>query len=210
VSTTGTIRASTARAGLCALAFFALESCGGKDVVVRDAAGPTTTAPIPAVAPGAAPTAPLHAASPARSIPAIGGCNDDCADARTAVTRFLDATARADGTQAAARFLDSTRLVLDGRALGERWAGLWRDLKSATRRDEMDEVLRDLAQWTTGLSPAQVRDALTAGPKSVRNWSTEAEFEFQPPGAPPWTLVFAPRGVEWLLIEVRRGREETP
>jgi len=209
VSPTGTTATSAAVARLGALAFLALGSCGRDAPVDGAAAAPTAIPQAPAFAGEPSHPVPLPAASSARAAAAVGGCKDDCADPRTAVSRFLEATTRTDGADAATRFLDSTRLVLDGRALGARWIVLWRDLKSATRKDEMGEVIRDLARWTAGLSPAQVRDALTAGPKVVRIWSTEAEFEFQPPGAPTWTLVLTPRGVEWLITEVRRGREET-
>jgi hypothetical protein len=40
----------------------------------------------------------------------------------------------------------------------------------------------------------------------VKVWSTEAIYEFVPPGAPAaWTLTLRPRGLEWLVTEVRRA-----
>lgn len=169
-------------------------------------------APPAAAEPAAVAHGPLRIPAPARLPPPVGGCTDDCRDPGTAMAAFLESTARGDDREVAATFLDTTRLVLDGREPGARWAGLWRDLKSATRKDEIREVVRDLSSWTAGLSPDQVKDALTAGPTTVRSWSTEAEYEFQPPGKPPWTVVLAPRGVEWLIVEVRRGpaRKENP
>ena len=180
----------------------ALVACGPAAGAAR-AAPPGGTPP-----PGARP--PLPAASPDRRTPLVGGCAHECRDPAAAVAGFLAATARPGAPDAAAPFVDSTRLVLDGRPLGARWAELWRDLKSATRKDEIRQALGELSSWTVGLTPGQVRDALTAGPRTVRSWSTEAEYEFQPPGAAPWTIVLAPRGIEWLVIEVRRTLQDAP
>jgi len=155
---------------------------------------------------------PPHAAGmkPMRKIEVlVGGCRDDCGEPRLAAARFIDATAR--DPAAAVPFLDTTSLMLDGVALGARWADQWKETRAATRKDEIARTAADLAGWTTGLGAEQVKAALTAGPRPLKVWTTEARFEFDPPGAAaPWRIVLRPRGLEWLVVEVVRSAGGSP
>lgn len=166
-------------------------------------------APLP---PGAAqagtPAAPEPAAKgmvPMKKVEIrVGGCLHDCGDPVQSVTRFLEALADPAAAEAASRFLDSTRLIVDGRALGAEWVVMWKELRAASRSDGILETVRDLSAWTRGRTPDQVRAAIAVGPRPIKVWSTEAEFEFIPGGsAEPWTFVLRPRGLEWLVVEVR-------
>jgi hypothetical protein len=161
----------------------------------------------PAVAPDVeAGQEPPSAMKPMKKVEiVVGGCRETCRDPASAVAGFLEATAGTDLAKVA-KFVDTTRLVLDGDEAGARWARLWNELRQATRADEVREASGSLSSWTRGLSPDQVRQAVTAGPRPVKVWSTEAIYEFVPPGAPAiWTLTLRPRGLEWLVTEVRRA-----
>ncbi|MBM4395283.1 MAG: hypothetical protein FJ087_06290 [Deltaproteobacteria bacterium] len=192
----------TARIATLLVLALAPPACG------RDGDAPRTDSPIAAAtAPGAETPVPgPKAPSPMpKHQVLVGGCERDCADAGAAVAGFLAATADPAGAERAERFLDSTTLVVDGEALGARWVAMWKELKAATRKAEIRDATRSLSGWTEGLSPDQVRGALSAGAKSRRVWTTEAEFEFSPPTRPPWTIRLRPRGLEWLIVEVRRA-----
>ena len=141
----------------------------------------------------------------------IGGCLAECRSAEAAVAGFVAAVCDGNDPAAVASYLDTAQLVLDGQALGPRWAGLWNDLKTATRAAEIREAAESLSAWTRAVSRDQVRAAATAGARPVRVWSTQAVFEFQPPGvAGGWTLMLRPRGLEWLVVEIRRGAPDAP
>lgn len=166
-------------------------------------ASPPAPAPPTATEPGPAPA--QKGMVPMKKVEIlVGGCLRDCGEPVQALTRFLETLSDPGAAEAASRFLDSTRLVVDGRALGAEWAALWKDLRAASRRDAILETVRDLAAWTRERTPDQVRAAIAAGPRPVKVWSTEAAFEFNPGGsAEPWTFVLRPRGLEWLVVEVR-------
>ncbi len=178
-------------------------------------------APSPATPGSTLPAAPV-AASGAAAEPVgmkpmkkleirIGGCLAACRSAEAAVAGFVAAVCDAGDPALVVSFLDTAQLVLDGRALGARWAGQWNDLKTATRAAEIREAAESLSAWTRDVTPDQRRASETAGARPVRVWSTEAVFEFQPPGVPAaWTLVLRPRGLEWLIVEIRRGGPDAP
>lgn len=138
----------------------------------------------------------------------VGGCSTDCAEPGLAVTRFMEATADLTGHRLAALYLDSTTLVLDGERLGERWVRMWRELRQATRKEDIRETAKALSGWTRGLTPDQVRDSLTSGLKPVKVWTTEAVYRFQAPGL-SWRIVLRPRGLEWLVVELERTGDES-
>ena len=133
----------------------------------------------------------------------VGGCRDACSEPGLAAMRFLEATAGGSGPQSIALFLDSTVLVLDGQPLGRRWVTMWKELKPATRKEDILNTARELASWTRDLSPDQVRDALTSGLKPIKVWTSEAVYRFQASGL-SWKLVLKPRGLEWLVVELDR------
>ena len=138
----------------------------------------------------------------------VGGCKARCGNAGDSVQRFVEACAQGDPAEGAARFLDTTRLVVDGDPLGRRWAGMWLEQRTATRDDEIQATARGLCAWSTGLTPPQVASILASGIRMTRSWSTEAAAEFTPPAAPPWRIVLKPRGLEWLIVEVDRRRDQ--
>ena len=181
-----------ARAWRIALVALGLASCRDDDV----ARPPPAPTPPESRRPGPAPEGPRKVEI------LVGGCRDACADPGTAAARFLEATAR--DPAAVASFLDSTRLVLDGEPLGERWARAYAEGRTATRAAEIAAAATDLARWTGGLSPDQVRAALASGPRPAQVWSTVATYELPATSGRPWTVTFRPRGVEWLVVEVKR------
>ena len=138
----------------------------------------------------------------------VGGCSQDCAEPGLAATRFLEATADPADTRPANLFLDSTPLVLDGEPLGLRWVRMWKELRRATRMEEVQRTARNLSRWTDGLTADQVRDSLTSGLKPVKVWTSEAIYRFQAPGL-SWRIILRPRGLEWLVVELDRSGDET-
>lgn len=184
-------------------------SCVLANAGCRDASAPLSPPPSPAsdigpVSPSVAGEKPKPPPVPKLEI-VVGGCKGDCADGVLAANRFIEATAGGDPARIA-RFLDATRLAVDGEALGAEWSRMQSEGRSATRRDAIETTARSLAAWTQGLAPDRVRGVVTAGPRVTKRWSTEVLVDFEPPGHPPWTLTLRPRGLEWLVVEVRRGR----
>ena len=135
----------------------------------------------------------------------VGGCRRDCADPGLAMAGFLSALAT--DPERAISFLDTTRLVVDGRNLGAEWAAMWKELRTATRKAAIRQAAESLLAWARDLPEDQVRSALAQGAKPMRVWSTEAEYEFTPPGRGPWRVLLRPRGLEWLVVEVQRTAE---
>lgn len=187
------------RTGTATLALALLAACAG-DPEPRPAA-PTPGAP-PAGATAPAPP-PLRTAAPAARPVAVGGCGRACDTAPRAASAFIDATAGGD-LAAVLSLVDPTRLVVDGVPFGDRWAAQWAGFASDARTRAMHDVARDLSGWTAGLPVDRVRDATAAGPRPLATSATAATFRFDPPGAPPWRITLAPRGLEWLVIDVRR------
>lgn len=133
----------------------------------------------------------------------VGGCGGDCADPALAVAGFLEALAREEDPDRVARYLDTTVLHVDGRDLGAQWVQMWSEMRAATRKDSIREVVRDLASWKEGLTDPQVSAALASGARPVRVWSTEAVYDWSVPGG-AWRITLRPRGIEWLVTRVER------
>jgi hypothetical protein len=136
----------------------------------------------------------------------VGGCLHGCAEPDAAVAGLLEALADGSDPGKVASFVDSTQFVLDGERFGERWAGLWRDMKAATRKEEVLSTVAGLAASLKAMPTNQLKLALSSGARPVKVWTSIAIYEMPFPGAPqPWTLTFKPRGLEWLVVEIDRG-----
>lgn len=133
---------------------------------------------------------------------AVGGCRAYCRDPNSAAAFLLDATARGD-VPSIISFLDTTRLIIDDEELGARWARMWNELMHESRALEIRATAERMSEWTKGLQPDQIRLVTTAGPRTLKLWSTEAVFEYDLPGhSSPWRIVFRPRGIEWLVTKI--------
>lgn len=172
----------------------------------RDESPPAPPGPIP---PATSDQEPARI-RPMKKVPIlVGGCGEDCAQPGPAIAGFLEALAHEPDPERVARFLDTTVLEVDGRALGAQWAQMWQEMRAATRKDSIREAVRDLAAWKDGLSEAQVRSALAEGPRPVRVWTTEAVYDWAIPGG-SWRITVRPRGIEWLVTRVDRRSGNAP
>lgn len=135
----------------------------------------------------------------------VGGCALDCQEPGLAVSRFLEMLAFEP--ESAARFLDTTALEVNGKGLGAEWAQMWRELRTATRKDAIREAVRELASWKDGLTDKEVRQALAEGAREVHVWSTQAVYEFKTP-LETWVITLRPRGLEWLVTKIERRSGE--
>lgn len=129
----------------------------------------------------------------------VGGCQEDCETPGAAIHGFLEACLM--DPMAAQKFLDTTRLVVDGKPLGQKWARMFRELRIATRAQEIGETTKALCAFKNDLSREEARAAVTTGVSMSRNWSTEAVFSFEYPKG-RWEFVLRPRGLEWLIVRV--------
>lgn len=132
----------------------------------------------------------------------VGGCLSDCEDPEMAIHRFLEATLECN-PERVAMFLDSTKLVVDGEKLGQKWVEMWKSLRTATRKESIMDTALYLCHWKDGLNKDEVKDAMTSGIKPVKIWSSEAIFIFRTPRL-NWEVVLRPRGLEWLIVKITK------
>jgi len=191
--------------------------------------------PAPAVAPPAAATAVVAAgsASPTgdesataqaasaenaaylqrrrKDPPVIGGCEERCETPERAVNHLFDAFTTRD-REALRRSFEWSILVVDGKAHGERWAGMWAQVREHEARKA--DIDRWLSQWTIWLDqladPADLArsrvSGLTLKPLPGRTDVVEMTFRHprlkQPRGENIWRFELTRRGWEWLISRI--------
>ena len=160
--------------------------------------------PLPIEAPDAL-LAPATMVPVKKAVIVVGGCLVACAEPGQAVSGFLAALVSSDQIAHAATFVDTSRLELDGQALGEKWVRMWREGRTATRQADVNDTLDRLAKPLRSSSIDEIRTSMAAGPRPISVAANEAVYRFEPPsGLAPWTLTLRPRGIEWLVVAIRQ------
>lgn len=159
------------------------------------------TPPIPAK-----PMTPL--ALPRREI-MVGGCMDDCDRPEKAVQHLLAAALRGDAAEVK-RFIDTSVLVHDGHDHGGEWARLYLDGKLDERREGIEKWLKDWLSWVDRVQDPADRTRAPAGITVVEENQHRHVVTYRHPDlaregratGDVWRLVFATRGLEWLVAEI--------
>lgn len=138
----------------------------------------------------------------------IGGCREDCGDARTSFYNYMRALAKKDGGLSAVPYLETSLMVHDGARRGDGWVELWRDHRIDERRESIRAFSRDVGAWVERVTPDDLEKALASGVEvePIDEKHALVRFAHPPlPGdttAPVWRFTFFKRGWEWLVSEI--------
>ena len=194
-----------------ALVFFLLPGCpeeSHKPPVEPPAPPPMLNPEPPRATPS--PTKPMVPMPSANREILVGGCLNDCEEPPRAIRGFLGAALKGDEA-AVRRYLNTAALRHNGRALGDRWAGLFVARKLGERRNEIDNWLKEWLGFADRIVDPDDRkligDAIVVVEENqqrtiVRYHHPALAEDPDWPERPVWRIVLKPRGLEWLVSEI--------
>ncbi|MBR58621.1 MAG: hypothetical protein CMH54_11465 [Myxococcales bacterium] len=148
--------------------------------------------------------------------PAVGGCLILCSTAQKAAKNFIGCLhgdlCSHPGSPGLARtknapayyFINSRKLVVSGKALGNTWQELSVQNKLKDRTQQMENFIEELAKpLRKTATKVPIKTLLEQGLTQEEASASEATFSFTAPGMNfPWRLKFHKRGVEWLIYSL--------
>lgn len=149
----------------------------------------------------------------------IGGCDEGCRQPAAAVNSLLDSLRPGKGRDKARQLFDWSLLTVNGRRLGDRWAGLWAFRHKRDQRNaEIDLWLKRWLSQFDAVKPDEV-DAmrargvkLTPLPKRtdvlVMRWRVPESLSTI--GERQWRVLWTLRGYEWLITRIDTTPSTTP
>jgi len=185
-------------------------------VACRREPAPAPVPPADAVAPG--PGSPPERRAPRPAV--IGGCALACSTPEAAVSYFFTQLQHQDPVTALRPSFEWSLLVVDGDALGSRWADLWADPHQHAARDQqIDQWLLDWTAWLQRIDdPAGLGHARSTGirlqhPNGVKD---RVLVSFRHPHLhndrtdPIWQMEWTLRGDEWLVSRIEHRPSGNP
>ncbi len=140
----------------------------------------------------------------------VGGCLDVCDEPRRALSGFF-AAVQSGKVEKVKPYINSARLIHSGERLGEAWANLYRQRKLGERNESIKKWLKRWLGWVDRISDPAERARLGTGVEIVEENQKRLVVLYRHPdfapdpkrdSGPKWRIVFAPRGLEWLVSEI--------
>lgn len=139
----------------------------------------------------------------------IGGCGEDCGDAKESFYNYMRALAKGDDGLSAVPYLETSLMVCEGNRRGDGWVEMWRDGRVDERRASIRAFSRDIGAWVVRVAtPDELEKALATGVEvePIDAEHTLVRFTHPPlsgdTSAAVWRYTFFKRGWEWLISEV--------
>ncbi len=144
----------------------------------------------------------------------VGGCGEECGSAKAAVVGFLKAAlTRTSEGMPFIRFVETTTLVDNGVAHGEKWSNLFLEGKLPERAQLVKEWEGEFrTRVGAPIPPEELEPWLGSGLSMNRLSSTTVRFDFNGPAlegasvSGSWSITVSLRGLEWLVSEIVNRR----